>query len=156
MNQETNHLKTWKEFPISSLCRKCQNLCICRKSTSIQHFFESEIYVKHILCKATEGPSYSDLVQVANNFESHSTIQSHLLLSMHVEGCNGWKKCPSYDFRAHHKALCKIHPDDMTTIIISDFTRITHPPSIYCMWKSITQLYMHPIFLILDSINLNY
>ena len=37
--QETNHLKIWEEFLTSSLCGKCQNLSICRNSTSIQHLF---------------------------------------------------------------------------------------------------------------------
>ena len=37
--QETNHLKIWEEFSTSSLGGKCQNLSICRNSTSIRHFF---------------------------------------------------------------------------------------------------------------------
>ena len=37
--QETNHLEIWEEFPTSSLGGKCQNLSLCRNSTSIQHFF---------------------------------------------------------------------------------------------------------------------
>ncbi len=37
--QETNHLEIWEELSTSSLGGKCQNLSICRNSTSIQHFF---------------------------------------------------------------------------------------------------------------------
>ncbi len=33
----------WEEFPTSSLDGKCQNLSICRYSTSIQHFFSKSV-----------------------------------------------------------------------------------------------------------------